>query len=49
MFVKEVICGKAYLHKKIEFKGRGRVGKRRVPKCSMKLVLEEKPLADFYR
>ena len=49
LFVKSVICGKAYLHKKMEFKGRGRTGKIRVPKCSVKLVLEEKPLEEFYR
>lgn len=49
MFVKEVVCGKAFLFKKIDIKGRGRMGIIKVPKCHVKLTLEEKPLEEFYK
>jgi hypothetical protein len=49
MFVKSVICGKGFLMKKIDIKGRNRMGMIMVPKCSIKLVLEEKPLKDYYK
>lgn len=47
--MKEVICGKGILQKKLEIKGRGRMGIRKVPKCSVRIVLEEKPIEEFYR
>ena len=49
MFIKSIICGKGILQKKIDIKGRGRMGIIRVPRCSVKLVLEEKPMEQFYR
>lgn len=49
LFVKSVICGKSISHKKLDIKGRSRVGERKVPKCTVKLVLEEKPLEEFYK
>ena len=49
LFVKSIICGKAFLMKKLEIKGRSRMGVRKVPKCSVKLVLEEKPVEEFYK
>lgn len=48
MFVKSVICGKGILFKKLDIKGRGRMGMIKVPKCSVKIVLEEKTPAQFY-
>jgi len=36
------------MFKKLEIKGRSRMGMQRIPKCSIKLVVEEKPLKDFY-
>ena len=47
--MKSIVCGKGILLKKMEIKGRGRMGIRKVPKCSVKLVLEEKPIEEFYR
>ena len=49
MFIKEIICGKGLLFKKMDIKGRSRMGIIRVPKSSIKVVLEEKPLIDYYK
>ena len=49
LFVKSVICGKGILMKKIDIKGRGRMGIIHVPKCSIKLVLEEKHPVEFFK
>jgi hypothetical protein len=49
MFVKEILCGKAYLMKKIDIKGRTRMGVIRVPKSHVRVILEEKPIQDFYK
>jgi ribosomal protein L22 len=49
MFVKNVICGKGILMKKIDIKGRSRVGVKKVPKCSLKIVLEERTPREFYK
>lgn len=49
MFIKTIICGKGLLYKKLDIKGRGKMGIIRVPKCSVQVVLEEKPLLDFYK
>ena len=35
--------------KKLNIMGRSRIGVIKVPKCSVKLVLEEKPNEEFYR
>lgn len=37
------------LFKKIDIKGRGRMGIIKVPECNMKLVLEEKHPLDYYK
>ena len=49
LFVKSVICGKGTLYKKLNIMGRSRMGVIRVPKCSVKLVLEEKPNEEFIK
>lgn len=49
LFVKQSIVGRAISHKKIDIKGRGRHGVIRVPKCSLRIVLEERSEADFYK
>ena len=49
MFVKTSIVGRAISHKKIDIKGRGRHGIIRVPKCSIRITLEERSEADFYK
>lgn len=35
--------------KKMEIKGRSRMGMIRKPKCSLKLIVEEKPIEEFYK
>lgn len=49
MFIKEIICGKGLLFKKMAIMGRSRMGIIRVPKSSIKVILEEKPLVDYYK
>jgi len=49
MFVKTVLCGKGVLLKKVEIKGRSRMGMITKPKCSVEIVLEEKPIDEFYK
>ena len=49
LFVKSVVCGKGVLLKKIDIKGRSRMGMIRKPKCSVTIVLEEKSVEDFYK
>lgn len=49
MFVKSIICGKAILFKKIDIKGRGKMGLIYVPKCTIKLVLEERHPQEYYK
>jgi len=48
LFIKEIICGKAIMQKKIDIKGRSKMGIILVPKCHVKLVIEEKPLEEYY-
>ena len=48
LFIKSIVCGKGLMYKKLEIKGRSRMGIIRVPKCQVKMVLEEKPLEEFY-
>lgn len=49
MWIKTFICGKALWFKKIDIKGRGKMGIIRVPKSSMKIVLEEKGPIEYYK
>jgi hypothetical protein len=49
LFVKSIICGKGLMYKKLDIKGRGRMGIIRVPKSSIKIVLEEKPIEQWYK
>ena len=48
LFIKTIVCGKGILLKKIDIKGRGRSGVIKVPKCSLRVTLEEKSASDFY-
>jgi len=49
MFVKEVICGKGLMMKQLDIKARGRMGIIRVPKSSVRIVLEEKHPKELYK
>ena len=49
MFVKSIIVGRGISHKKIDIKARGKYGTIKVPKSNLRLVLEEKNEADFYK
>jgi len=49
MFVKTVICGKGIMYKKMDIKGRSRMGIIKVPKCSVKILVEEKSPHDYYK
>ena len=49
MFVKEVVCGKGLLMKKLNIMGRSKMGIIRVPKCSVRIVLEEKSPKEYYK
>lgn len=49
MWVKASIVGKRLSHKKLDIKGRGKMGVIRVPKCSVTITLEEKSPQDFYK
>lgn len=49
MFVKNITVGGSILFKKPDIKGRGRTGLIRKPVCSMRLCLEEKSTAEFFK
>jgi ribosomal protein L22 len=49
MFVKTSIVGKAISHKKIDIKGRGKMGMIKVPKSSITITLEERSPQDYYK
>jgi len=49
MFIKSIVCGKGMKFKKIDIKGRGKMGIIKVPKCSIKLTLEEKHPIEYYK
>ena len=49
MFVQKAIVHKKFSHKKMDIKGRGRVGMIQVPKCDIVITLEEKQPADYYK
>ncbi len=49
MFVKNITVGSSILFRKPDIKGRGRTGVIKVPVCSMRITLEEKSPAEFYK
>lgn len=49
MFVKEIVLGKALGQKKIDIKGRGKMGLIHAPISSIRVVLEERSNTDFYK
>ena len=49
LWVKQIICGKALGFKKLDIKGRSKMGIIRVPKCHIKIELEEKNIYDHYK
>lgn len=49
MFVKTSIVNKRNSHKKLDIKGRGKMGVITVPRCSLVITLEERSAADYYK
>ena len=49
MFVHTITVGGSILHKKPDIKGRGRTGVIRKPLSSIRIVLAEKSISDFYK
>jgi hypothetical protein len=49
MFVKTITVGRSYGQKKIDIKGRGKMGMIRAPKCSIRVVVEEISAADMFK
>ena len=49
MYIRTVTVGGGVLFSAPDIKGRGRCGTIRKPKCSMRIMLEEKSAADFYK
>merc|ERR1712060_231285 len=49
MFVKTITVGGRHQFKKPDIKGRGRCGIIRVPECNMRVTLEEKSGAEFFK
>jgi len=49
MYIKTIVCGKGFLGKKIDIKGRGRMGIIKIPKTSIKMVIEEIPIEEWYK
>lgn len=49
LWVKEILVGGGYTHKKMDIKGRGKFGIIHVPKCNVKITLEERPMSFFYK
>lgn len=49
MYVRTITVGGSILQKLPDIKGRGRCGVIRIPSCSMRMVLEEKHPAEFYK
>jgi hypothetical protein len=47
--VKECWVGRALGMRKMDIRARGKFGMIHLPKCSIRIVLEEKPLKDFYK
>ncbi len=49
MYVRTITVGGSILYKAPDIKGRGRTGIIRKPVCSMRIVLEQKSAAEFYK
>lgn len=49
MFVKTSIVNKRNSHKKLDIKGRGKMGVITVPRCSLIITLEERSAEDYYK
>lgn len=49
LYVKKIICGKKLGMKRLDIKGRSRMGIIRSHICSIKIELEEKNIQDFYK
>ena len=49
MYVRTVTVGSGYVYTAPDIKGRGRCGMIRKPKCSMRIVLEERSATDLYK
>lgn len=49
LWVKEVLVGGGYTHKKLDIKGRGKMGVIHVPKSNIKIYIEERPMNFFYK
>ncbi|CDW87373.1 UNKNOWN [Stylonychia lemnae] len=49
LYVKECIVGKALGMKKLDIRGRGKMGMIHLPKSSIRITLEERPLEEFYK
>lgn len=49
LYIKSMVCGKGVLFKKIDIKGRGKMGMITVPKSTIKIVLEERHPIDYYK
>ena len=49
MFVKTITCGGSIAYKAPDIKGRGKCGTIRKPKSSVRIVLEERSPAEFYK
>ena len=49
LFVKEAVVGKGLGRPKIDIKAKAAFGIRRSPNCNLKIVLEEKPMKEFYK
>ena len=49
MFIKSIVCGKGIFQKKLDIKGRGKMGIIKVPKTKINLVLEEKHPQEYYK
>lgn len=49
LYVKECIIGRALGQRKMDIRARGKFGMIHSPKSSIRVVLEEKPLDEFYK
>ena len=49
MWVRTITCGSSVLYKAPDIKGRGRCGVIRKPKCSMRIVIEEKTTEEYFK
>lgn len=49
LYVKECIVGRALGQVKMDIRARGKFGMIHAPICSLRIVLEEKPMEDFFK